>query len=85
MKSTAEPNPVALSALQSVEAQLSAGIYPVLLTVDQVMAKLQLSWPTVYRLIQSRKLASVCIGRSRRIPVSALDKYLSDLAEGRIS
>ncbi|MEV0480668.1 helix-turn-helix domain-containing protein [Streptomyces sp. NPDC050508] len=55
--------------------------YPLLLTVDQVAALLQLSRWTVYNLIRSRELASVTIGRSRRISESAVHDYIARLAE----
>ena len=50
-----------------------------LLTVEQVMARLQVSKHTVYRLIRTRRLRSVRIGRCRRIPATALTAYLRDL------
>jgi excisionase family DNA binding protein len=55
--------------------------YPLLLTVDQVAALLQLSRWTVYNLIRSRELASVTIGRSRRISESAVHDYIARLTE----
>lgn len=54
---------------------------PVLLTVPDVMARLQVSRHTVYQLIRSRRLASVTIGRCRRIPADALEAYVSSLRE----
>jgi len=50
-----------------------------LLTVGQVMARLQVSKNTVYQLIRTRRLRSVRIGRCRRIPANALTAYLHDL------
>lgn len=50
-----------------------------LLTVGQVMARLQVSKHTVYHLIRTRRLRSVRIGRCRRIPATALAAYLRDL------
>jgi excisionase family DNA binding protein len=50
-------------------------------SVPDVMARLQVSRHTVYQLIRSRRLASVTIGRCRRIPVDALEAYLSTLRE----
>jgi excisionase family DNA binding protein len=50
-----------------------------LLTVGQVMARLQVSKHTVYQLIRTRRLRSVRIGRCRRIPATALTAYLHDL------
>ncbi|MGW3247620.1 helix-turn-helix domain-containing protein [Streptomyces sp. NPDC001070] len=40
------------------------------------MARLKLGRSTVYDLIRSRRLPSLTIGRSRRIPASALDTYI---------
>ena len=44
---------------------------PDLLTVADVMARLQVGRHTVYDLIRSRRLLSVRIGRCRRIPAGA--------------
>ncbi|MFF7192174.1 helix-turn-helix domain-containing protein [Streptomyces sp. NPDC093221] len=44
-----------------------------LLTVPEVMARLKISRSTVYDLIRTRQLASLTIGRARRIPTHALD------------
>jgi excisionase family DNA binding protein len=43
-----------------------------LLTVPEVMARLRISRSTVYDLIRTRQLASITIGRARRIPTHAL-------------
>jgi excisionase family DNA binding protein len=48
-----------------------------LLTVPEVMARLRLGRSTVYDLIRSRRLPSVTIDRSRRIPASALREFIS--------
>ncbi|MEO3752532.1 helix-turn-helix domain-containing protein [Streptomyces sp. B6B3] len=53
----------------------------VLLTVDQVAVRLQVSRWTVYNLIRSRELVSVTIGRSRRISEDALRDYINRLTE----
>ncbi|PGH49134.1 helix-turn-helix domain-containing protein [Streptomyces sp. Ru87] len=47
-----------------------------LLTVPEVMARLKLGRSTVYDLIRSRRLASVTIGRARRIPATALQDFI---------
>lgn len=54
---------------------------PDLLTVAQVMARLQLGRHTVYDLIRSRRLRSVLIGRCRRIPATALRDFLNSLTD----
>ncbi|WP_034092090.1 helix-turn-helix domain-containing protein [Streptacidiphilus albus] len=43
-----------------------------LLTVPEVMDRLKISRSTVYDLIRTRQLASLTIGRARRIPAHAL-------------
>jgi excisionase family DNA binding protein len=53
----------------------------VLLTVPEVMTRLQVSRHGVYQLIRSRRLASVTIGRCRRIPADVLEAYLASLRE----
>lgn len=54
---------------------------PLLLTVDQVAARLQVSRWTVYNLIRSRELASVTISRARRISEAAVHNYIARLSE----
>ena len=54
---------------------------PDLLTVAQVMARLQIGRHNVYELIRSRRLQSVLIGRCRRIPVTALHDFLNSLTD----
>ena len=55
---------------------------PDLLTVTDVMARLQIGRHTVYDLIRSRRLRSVRIGRCGRIPATALQTYLDSLTNG---
>jgi excisionase family DNA binding protein len=57
----------------------SHGEGPDLLTVTDVMARLQLSRHTVYQLIRSKQLVSVRIGRCRRIPTTAVTDYVNNL------
>jgi excisionase family DNA binding protein len=47
-----------------------------LLTVPQVMRQLKLGRSTVYDLIRSRRLVSITIGRSRRIPASSVREFI---------
>jgi excisionase family DNA binding protein len=55
---------------------------PLLLTVPQVMDRLQVGKHVVYQLIRSRRLASVRIGRCRRIPAEAVAAYIAAQVEG---
>ncbi|MFF7724454.1 helix-turn-helix domain-containing protein [Streptomyces luteogriseus] len=50
---------------------------PELLTVPEVMARLRLGRSTVYDLIRSRRLVSITVGRSRRIPADALRDFIA--------
>ncbi|MCY0950593.1 helix-turn-helix domain-containing protein [Streptomyces sp. H27-S2] len=59
-------------------AVLHAGTGPALelLTVPQVMARLQLGRSTVYDLLRTGQLASITLGRARRIPTHALTDFI---------
>ncbi|MGY5044219.1 helix-turn-helix domain-containing protein [Streptomyces sp. 900105755] len=46
------------------------------LTVPQVMERLQLGRTAVYALIHTRQLASITLGRARRIPADALTDFI---------
>ncbi|MER6719180.1 helix-turn-helix domain-containing protein [Streptomyces halstedii] len=47
-----------------------------LLTVPQVTARLQLGRSAVYDLLRSGQLASITLGRARRIPTHALTDFI---------
>ncbi len=49
---------------------------PVLLTVEDAAQALALGRTKVYELVETGELRSVKIGRSRRIPVQALDEFV---------
>ncbi|MGY1839415.1 helix-turn-helix domain-containing protein [Modestobacter sp. SYSU DS0903] len=48
------------------------------LTVAEVAAIMRVSKMTVYRLVHGGELAAVRVGRSFRVPESAVREYLSD-------
>ncbi|MEU0990727.1 helix-turn-helix domain-containing protein [Streptomyces sp. NPDC005953] len=52
-----------------------------LLTVDQVAARLQVSRWMVYNLIRSLELASVTVGRCRRVTEGAFHDYIARLTQ----
>ncbi|MCW5253781.1 helix-turn-helix domain-containing protein [Streptomyces sp. SHP 1-2] len=66
-----------LTALHCAEAA------PVLdlLTVPQVMARLQLSRSAVYDLLRTGQLGSITLGRARRIPTHALTDFIRTRVE----
>jgi excisionase family DNA binding protein len=47
-----------------------------LLTVPQVMERLQLGRTAVYDLLRTRQVASLTLGRARRIPAHALTDFI---------
>ncbi|WP_328697075.1 helix-turn-helix domain-containing protein [Streptomyces sp. NBC_00342] len=47
-----------------------------LLTVPQVMVRLQLGRSAVYDLLRSGQLASITLGRARRIPTHTLTDFI---------
>ena len=47
-----------------------------LLTVPQVMERLQLGRSAVYDLLRTRQIASITLGRARRIPAHALTDFI---------
>lgn len=52
--------------------------YPPALSVKQVAEILSVSLNTAYVLIRSKQIHSVRIGRSYRIPLDSIIKYLSE-------
>ena len=50
------------------------------LTVEDLARILAISKKTAYELVRSRKIRSVKIGRTYRIPRSALQEYLNSAA-----
>jgi excisionase family DNA binding protein len=52
---------------------------PLLLTVGQAADMLAIGRSAVYTLLANRTLASVRIGRSRRIPTAAITTYVAEL------
>jgi excisionase family DNA binding protein len=52
---------------------------PLLVTVPEAAAALSVSRATIYELLASGELESVRLGRSRKIPVAALEAYVARL------
>ena len=50
---------------------------PLALTVKDVAKLLGISRNTTYRLVRSKKLPSIRVGRQIRIPRSALEEYIN--------
>lgn len=56
-------------------------VEPVLLRVEEAAAALRVGRTRIYDLIRTRKLPSVKVAGSRRIPRHALDAYVESLLE----
>ncbi|MFD6248536.1 helix-turn-helix domain-containing protein [Streptomyces roseolus] len=52
-----------------------------LLTVPEVMERLKLGRSTVYDLTRSRRLVSITVGRSRRVPIDAVRDFIDNQIE----
>ncbi|MGG7608002.1 helix-turn-helix domain-containing protein [Streptomyces sp. ZG43] len=52
-----------------------------LLTVPEAMARLKIGRSALYDLMRTRRLASLTIGRARRIPAHALADYVQSHLE----
>jgi excisionase family DNA binding protein len=52
-----------------------------LLTVKEVAGRLAIGRTTVYDLIARGEIPAIRIGRARRIPSSALDRFIADRME----
>lgn len=50
-------------------------------TVEDIMRQFQVSKRTVQRWLENGELDSIKIGRLRRIPESALDRFLANLKD----
>ena len=61
----------------SVEQKLLNN-YPPVLCVKQVAVILAVSQNTAYALVRSKQIHSIRVGRSYRIPLDAVIKYLNE-------
>lgn len=52
-----------------------------LLTVPEVMARLRVGRHAVYALLRAQRLASLRIGRARRVPVASVEAFLAEQLE----
>ena len=52
-----------------------------LLTINEVATALGLGRSLVYQLVSDSQIASITIGRARRVPVGALDDFIAKRLE----
>ncbi|MGN6577455.1 MAG: helix-turn-helix domain-containing protein [Nocardioides sp.] len=55
----------------------------VLLKIPDVMERLSLGQTKVYELMSSGQLRSVKVGRARRVPSDALERFMAELDDTR--
>lgn len=54
---------------------------PILVTVDELAETLSIGRTAAWELVRKRKIKSVKIGRTRRVPVTAIQEYIDNLLE----
>ena len=54
---------------------------PILITVDEAAAMLSIGRTVAWELVRTHKIKSVKIGRTRRVPLSAIEDYIRYLME----
>lgn len=57
------------------------GTKPILVTVDDLAEALSIGRTAAWELVRKRKVKSVKIGRTRRIPITAIHEYVQQLIE----
>lgn len=53
-----------------------------LFTADEVADILHIGRSTVFKLMKQNQLESIRLGRSRRVPIDALQNFVEDLRQG---
>lgn len=54
---------------------------PILVTVDELADTLSIGRTAAWELVRKRKIRSVKIGRTRRVPVTAITEYIQQLLD----
>lgn len=54
-----------------------------LLTVAETCDRLRISRPTFYALVRTGRLRSITIGRARRVPISAIEQFVTDAMDAQ--
>jgi excisionase family DNA binding protein len=55
---------------------------PILYTAEEVADILNIGRSTVFKLMKQNRLESIRLGRSRRIPLDAIQGFIDDLRQG---
>jgi excisionase family DNA binding protein len=65
--------------------RLGSDALPILITVAEVATVLRIGRTAAWELIREHKIPSVKIGRTRRVPVSAIQEYVEQLLETEVA
>jgi excisionase family DNA binding protein len=58
---------------------------PILVTVADVAIMLSIGRTATWELVRNHKIKSIKIGRTRRVPVAAIQEYINQLLEGEVA
>ena len=53
---------------------------PLLLTINQVAAMLNIGRTKTYEIVRSNRMKSIKVGRRRLVPREAVEKYVADIS-----
>ena len=56
-----------------------------LITVEELAQRLSIGRTAAWELVRKRKIKSVKIGRTRRVPITALQEYIERLLEDEVA
>ncbi len=78
--SEAQPSYPSLGGAASRDGE-NKELEPLLLTVDEAARLLRMSRSFVYNLVMNGEIASIKLGRSRRVPAAELERFVSERLE----
>ena len=67
--------------VQRLSRESTAPKHKVLVNVDELAKILSIGRTAAWELVRKRKVKSVKIGRTRRVPLTAIDEYVKQLLE----
>lgn len=58
---------------------------PILITVQDTAAMLSIGRTAAWELVRKHKIKSIKIGRTRRVPIAAVQEYIARLLEDEVA
>ena len=65
--------------------QLDPNKQPILVSVAELSTMLNLGRTATWELVRKHKIKSIKIGRTRRVPVAAIQEYIDHLLESEVA